>query len=138
VSAIADAGAAQTHGARHHSHYGFYRYGPRHGLGLARGAVHGELVVPNGTGFATVTFDRGTVKSVSGNTLTVTDGTRTKTYKDVTLTIPAGAAVRNNGATASLSDLKAGERVVVVQGPKHTWVIARTPRSAPAAARSRT
>src|SRR5947209_2369709 len=137
ASAIANAGAASGRHANARNqaraygyrHAGFRHAGLRHGFGFAAGAVHGELVVHGGSGFVTETFDRGAVKSVSGDQLTVTDGTANATYKDVTLTIPAGARIRNNGAKAALSSLKAGERVVVVQAPKRTLVNAHTPRS---------
>lgn len=86
--------------------------------------VHGELVVPNqaGTGFDNVTMDNGIVKSVSGDQLTITEGTAKATYKTVDLTIPSNARVRRNWAKASLSDLKAGDRVHVIVGPRGTFV----------------
>jgi hypothetical protein len=89
-------------------------------------AVHAELVVPNrnGNGFETVTLDNGTVKSVNGDQLTITEGTQSATYKDVTLTIPSGAKVRRNFADAQLSDLKAGDRVHVSSSPEGTFVLA--------------
>jgi hypothetical protein len=66
---------------------------------------------------------------VNGQQLTITEGTAKASYKTVTLTIPAGARVRDNRQKASLSDVKAGQRVIVIQAPKRTLVIARTPRS---------
>src|SRR5437879_6575238 len=64
--------------AKHH-----HRLGP-----LAR-AVHADAVVPTkGGSFAQLTMDRGVVKSVSGQQLTIAEGTRKHVYKDVTLTIP--------------------------------------------------
>src|SRR5438105_3701653 len=59
--------------------FGFGLRGPGAGragtLGIGGAPVHGELVVPNsaGNGFVTVTFDRGTFKSVSGDQLTITE-----------------------------------------------------------------
>lgn len=98
--------------------------------GLARrvlgGAVQGDLVVHGKSGFATVMFERGTVDSVSGQQLTLTEATPKATYKQVTLTIPANARVRDNRMKATLSELKAGQRVTVIQAPKRTLVIART------------
>ena len=92
----------------------------------ARRAVHAEAVVPKADGtFATLTFDRGKVESVSGQDLKITEGTAKATYKTVTLTIPADARVRVNGARAALSDVKAGQRVQVAQTPKATLVVAR-------------
>jgi hypothetical protein len=89
--------------------------------------VHGELVVPNraGTGFDTVTIDNGKFKSLSGNQLTITEGTQKATYKTVTLTIPSNAVVRRNWSPAKLSDLRAGDEVHVLVGPRGTFVSAR-------------
>ena len=93
-------------------------------------AVHADAVVAvKGGQFVTVTLDRGTVQSVSGQQLTITEGTKKHAYKTVTLTIPANAKVRDNKQTAQLSDVKAGQRVLVVQGPKNTRVVAHTPRA---------
>ncbi len=124
ASAIASAGAAgpAASGAATAAH--------ARGAGLARGmlgrAVHGNVVVATRTGFVTVTFDRGTVQSVSGNQLVLRDGTKTATYRTVTLTVPATAHVRDNGAKAALTDIKSGQRALVIQAPQHTWVIARS------------
>ena len=107
----------QAPGAGHGRHFGFLGGGP---------PVHGELVVPNraGNGFETVTIDSGTVKSVSGDQLTITEGTRSATYKEATVTIPTGAKVMRNFADAELSDLKAGDRVHVSSSPEETVVFA--------------
>jgi hypothetical protein len=102
---------------------------PRARRGLARRAIQGDLVVATRSGFATVTFERGFVQSVNGQQLTIREGTKAATYKVVTLTIPTNAKVRDNGQSASLSQLTAGQRVGVLQGPKVTRVIARTPAS---------
>jgi hypothetical protein len=96
---------------------------------VLRRSVHGDLVVATGTGFASVTFDRGVVQSVSGQQLTLSEGTKTRTYKTITLTIPSSAHVRDNGRMATLADVTAGQRALVIQGPNQTFVIARTPRS---------
>jgi len=95
---------------------------------LAARAVHGDLIVATKTGFAAVTFDRGTVRSVSGQQLTLTEGTKKATYKTLTLTIPTTARVRDNRHQATLADVTDGQRVTVVQAPKATFVIARTRR----------
>jgi hypothetical protein len=90
-----------------------------------RRAVHAEIVVPTaGGGFATVTYDRGSVESVAGTQLTVREGTTSATYRSVTLTIPSSAIVRLDRVTAQLSQLQAGDRVRVFAGPKHTLVSA--------------
>ncbi|MGI8904728.1 MAG: hypothetical protein ACR2IP_13990 [Solirubrobacteraceae bacterium] len=126
ASVIASAGAATSspakaagaHGKSHHK---------RHRL--ERRAVHGDLVVKTKTGFATATFDRGVVQSVSGQQLTLKEGTKKATYKTVTLTIPANARVRDNRQKATLADVKPGQRARVVALPKRTIVVARTPRT---------
>jgi hypothetical protein len=107
--------------AKHH-------HGRHHGV-LAR-ALHADAVVPaKGGKFVEITLDRGTVQSVSGQQLTLAEGTRAHVYKTVTLTIPAGARIRDNRQAAQLSDVKPGQRAVVIQRPNKTLVIARTPRS---------
>jgi hypothetical protein len=88
--------------------------------------VHSEMVVPtrNGEDFETVTQDSGTVKSVSGDELTITEGTEEATYRTVTLEIPADAKVVRNGEDAELGDLKAGDRVHVSQSSDGSFVFA--------------
>jgi hypothetical protein len=87
--------------------------------------VHADAVLPNEKGgFDTVTMDRGRFSSLSGDQLTITEGTKSATYKTVTLTIPAGATVRRNDSAAKLSDLKAGDSVLVLQSPGRTLVAA--------------
>ena len=105
------------------------RPGPLMWVGPLAGAagppVHSDAVVPNEKGgFDTVTMDRGSFSSRSGDQLTITEGTKTATYKTVTLAIPSGATVRRNGEAAKLSDLKSGDTVMVMQSPKATVVAA--------------
>lgn len=121
ASAIASAGASTTAGSSAKA----ARAGAGRGR-LLRRAVHGDVVVATASGYATVTFDRGTVQSVSGRQLTLRDGRRSSTYKTVTLTIPASARVRDNRKPATLADVKPGQRAVVIQAPKRTLVIARS------------
>ena len=90
-----------------------------------RRAVHGEFVIHTKKGFETVTLDRGVVESVSGDVLTLREGTKAATYKTVTLTIAANARVRNNRQRSTLATLKAGERAQVIQGPARTLVVGR-------------
>lgn len=78
------------------------------------------------SGWVTVTFDRGVVKSVSSNQLTITERTKKAVYKDVTLTIPSNARVRDNRQKATLGQLKSGQHVLVVSAPNNTLVIARS------------
>ena len=127
VSAIASAGAAtgssSSHAASAHAKAG------RGGLRRLLHAVQGSAVVRTAGGFANVSFERGKVVSVSGRQLTLTEGTPKATYKTVTVTVPANAVVRDNRQTASLSDVKAGQRALVLTAPKRTYVIARTPKA---------
>jgi hypothetical protein len=91
--------------------------------------VHSEAVVPNNKGgFETITIDRGRVVSLSADNLTITEGTRSATYKQATLTIPARATVLRDREPAQLSDVKAGDRVVVAQSPAGTFVRAHDPQ----------
>lgn len=131
ASAIAGAGAAPSKTA--HPAAGksakTTRRAARRGLrGLALRAVHAEAVVHTKTGFGTVTIDRGKVDSVSGQQLTITEGTPKETYKTVTLTIPAAAKVRDDRQKATLATVKPGQRVIVVQAPKRTFVLAHNAR----------
>jgi hypothetical protein len=127
VSVITNAGAASTNSSAQN---GQAKHAKRAGLRRALGrAVHGDLVIPTKTGFAKATLDRGFVQSVSGPQLTLREGTKTSTYKTVTLTIPAGASVRDNRQAATLSDLKPGQRALVLQGPKRTLVVAHDVRT---------
>jgi hypothetical protein len=84
-------------------------------VGIGSSPVHGVEVVPNeaGDGFDTVTEDAGTVKSVSGQELTITEGTAKATYATPTLTIPADADVQRNFAAARLGDIQVGDHVDV-------------------------
>ena len=127
ISAIATAGAAtsttSSHAGATHAKAG------KGGLRRLLHAVQGSAVVRTADGFANVTFERGKVDSVSGQQLTITEGTAKATYKTVTVTVPAGAVVRDNRQKATLSDVKAGQRVLVLTAPKRTYVIARTPKA---------
>ena len=89
------------------------------------GPVHAEVVVLNkaGTAWITMTEDNGTVSSVSGDQLVITEGTKAVPYKTVTLTIPADAKVIRNGKTAKLSDFVSGDHVHVMQSSEGTVVI---------------
>src|SRR3954465_1295281 len=101
-------------------------FGHPHFFGGILGAVHAEAVLPARDGdFKTVVFDRGIVKSVSGNDLTVDVGTKDHTYKTDTFTVPDGATIRRWGSDdAKLSDLQAGDRVAIVRSPKKYFVLA--------------
>jgi hypothetical protein len=100
--------------------------GDMHGPG--GGAVHSVSVVPDkaGTSFITLTTDRGTVKSVdsAGATITIAEGTKSATYKTLTLTVPSGAKVIRDGKTASLDEIKAEDNVSVSSSTEGTTVFA--------------
>jgi hypothetical protein len=124
ASVIASAGATGTSTTASTSSVAVAH--PRLALRRAlRGTVHGQFVVRTGTGFTTVTLDRGLAQSVSGLQLTLKEGTKDATYKMITLTIPANAIVRDNGRPATLGDITPGQHVAVLQGPNKTAVIAR-------------
>jgi hypothetical protein len=111
-----------------------FGHGFRHPDMLGGGPpVHGELVVPNeaGDGFITVTTDSGTLKSVDGDKITITEGTKKATYKEATLTIPSDAKVMRNFDDAKLSDLKEGDFVHVSQSSEGTAVFAMDPNAKP-------
>ncbi len=95
---------------------------PPHGPGHR--AVHAEAVVLNkaGTAFITVTTDSGKVKSVSGRDVTITEAIGSVTYKEVTVSLPAGAKIVRNGKTATVDDLKADDRIHVAQSSEGTYV----------------
>jgi hypothetical protein len=130
ASAIAGAGAATGSSGKAAQRAGMR--GLRAGglRRLATRAVHGDVVIATKQGFVTVTFDRGKIHSVAGQQLTITEGTKRASYKTVTLTIPTNAQVRDNRHKASMSELTDGQRVIVIQAPKRTFVIARTPKNA--------
>jgi len=100
--------------------------GDMHGPG--GGAVHSVSVVPDkaGTSFITLTSDRGTVKSVdsAGATLTIEEGTKSATYKTLTLSVPSGTKVMRDGKAASLAEIKAEDHVSVSSSSEGTTVFA--------------
>jgi hypothetical protein len=105
---------------------------PDHGRGGAP-AVHSESVQLNkaGTAFITVTRDEGTVTAVSGSDVTLHEGTTTVSYKDLTVTVAAGATVTRNDAAAALTDIKVGDRVSITQSSDGTQVRAFDPTFKP-------
>jgi hypothetical protein len=127
ISAIATAGAStSTPSPQTAAKHAKARKG---GLRLLARAVQGSAVVRTAHGFDTATFERGKVAAVSGQRLTITEGTRKAAYKTVTVTVPANAVVRDDRQKATLSAVKAGQRVLVLTAPQRTYVIARTPKA---------
>jgi hypothetical protein len=84
-------------------------------VGIAGPPVHAVEIVPNkaGDGFDTVTQDSGTAKSVSGSSLTITEGTDNATYATPTLTIPTDASVERDFQSATLAEIQPGDHVIV-------------------------
>jgi hypothetical protein len=74
--------------------------------------LHAQLTIKTKTGYSTVAFERGTIESVSGSTLTVkaADGT-TWTWH-----LLKGSVLRENGGKLAVSKLAAGEKILAV-GP---------------------
>ena len=74
--------------------------------------LHAQLTVKTKTGYSTVAFERGTIGSIGGGTLTVraADGT-TWTWH-----LLKGSVLRENGSKLAASKLAAGDRVLIV-GP---------------------
>jgi hypothetical protein len=91
------------------------RHGFRGGPGLLGmgGAIHGELVVPDGDGgYRTVVVQRGTASKVGSDTITVTsDDGFTQTYD-----VPAGTGV--GALREGLGSIKSGANVVVMAEKK--------------------
>lgn len=79
------------------------------GKGLARRVAHGEFVVRQKAGFATVALQRGEITAVSATSITLTskDG-----YVHSYL-ISAQTKVRSKGQTVAVGELKNGERAMV-------------------------
>jgi hypothetical protein len=101
----------------------------RWALGRLRhlGGVNGTVTFHNKTGFHTISFQRGTIQSVSGGNVVVksADGT-TWTWHIVSNTV-----VRQNGSKTTTSALSAGETVFaggpVVSGTRDARLIAIRP-----------
>ncbi len=100
-------------------------HGPGHGMGGPGGrAVHSEEVVLNKAGdkFITETEDNGTIKSISGSQVTITEAIGSVTYKDMAITLPDSATIERNGKKAAVADLKTGDHIHVSQSSDGTDV----------------
>jgi hypothetical protein len=83
------------------------------GLGQLGGGLHGSMVVPYGSGYATVAMQRGTVTQTSSSSLTVRspDG-YSATYR---VTGSTQVLVPNaQGSTGTTADLSQGDAVSVI------------------------
>lgn len=130
ASAIASSSASTTAPAKAHTGRHAGRAATRARIGkLARHTVQGTFVVHSKRGWVTVTFARGTVESVSGNQLTLAEGTKKATYKTVTLSLPSNVVVRDNRQRSTLSGVSRGQRALVLIAPRRAWVIAHTPKT---------
>ena len=96
---IASSGAASSTSKKANS----TRQGPPGGGRPGGHAVHEDAVVLNkaGTAFINATEDSGSVVSVSGDQLTIKEGTKSVTYKTLTLTIPSGATIKRTAPRRS-------------------------------------
>jgi hypothetical protein len=116
---------SSAHVGHRHSLQPFF-HGPGFYLGRA---VHAEAVLATRDGFKDAAYDRGTVKAVSGQTLTLTEGKGTTTREE-SLTIPSDARIRIPGKQdATLADVQEGWKAVVVTLGSKTTVFAHPPRS---------
>lgn len=99
-----DDGDSRGHAFGHRFHGG-----PLGGLGGMAGAVHGELVVPDGEGgWTTMVVQRGTATAVGSDSITVkSDDNWTRTYD-----VPAGTGV--NAQRDGLDSIDEGDNVVVM------------------------
>lgn len=88
------------------------------GLGQLGGALHGQLVVPDGSGYATVAMQRGTVTAATSTSLTVrsSDGyTATYRISPATQVVTGGlAGFGGGGSDNSTATLSKGAEVSVV------------------------
>jgi hypothetical protein len=104
------------------------RGGPPGGHGPGGQAVHSVDVVLNKAknAYITQTTDDGTVESVdsSGGSITLLEGTKSVTYKTVTVTVPSSATVTLDGKSSTLGALVAGDHVSISSSSDGTDVIA--------------
>lgn len=80
-------------------------------------------------GFVHVSIMRGQVRSIAGHRLTLLLGTRRASYRTVTVNLPAHTHVRDNHQRSTLSQVKPGQRALVIRAPHRALVIAHAPRA---------
>jgi hypothetical protein len=89
--------------------------------GAGGGAIHSVTVVPDPTGgFETVTIDSGTLKAVSGDKLTVIEGTTSATYATPTITVPSTVKVNLDGKASDVAALLPGDHLTISQSSTGT------------------
>jgi hypothetical protein len=104
-------------------------HGPR-GPGVFGGPIHSVNVVPNPSGgFETITTDGGTLKTVSGDSLTITEGTKAATYATPTISVPSTVKVTLDGKPSTLAALAAGDQVRISQSSTGTASVFATDAS---------
>ncbi len=74
---------------------------------------------------ADATISHGTFVSAAGERLTINAAILGASPAKRTLRIPRDARIVRNGTTVALADLRAGDEVIVVQGPYGTYLSAR-------------
>ena len=99
---------------------------------IGRHVVHGTVVVEKKDGtFVTLQLDRGTIASVGGGTLTISEaGGRSET-----VTTDARTRFRKDGAKSDLAGLAIGDKVAVVSEVQGSTAVAQlvlVPRPRPA------
>jgi hypothetical protein len=127
ASAIATADASNTNAAKTHTRSTAHKAGLVRLRAVARRTVAGSFVVATKSGFVTVTVARGRVQAVSGQTLTLVEGTKAQTYRTVSLSLPATVRVRDNKQPSTLAQVTAGQRATVIIAPDRALVVAHTP-----------
>jgi len=102
--------------------------GPGGPGGPRGGGIHSEQVVPDadGSGFATIVSDRGTLTAIDATTLTIKEGTATETYDTVDVVADGTVTVRRNGKKSSLAKLAVGDHVHVMKDGTTTRIEAST------------
>ena len=94
---------------------------PARGMMGARGPAGpgGMMGNVSGSGFRNAHGLAGTVTSVTGNTVVVTD----RDNKENTVNVGSQTILKSGGATIAIGDLKTGEHIVVLGSPDSSGVI---------------
>jgi len=98
------------------------------GMGALGQGLHGSLVVPQGSGYATVAMQRGTVTAVSPSSITVksADGySATYRVSSATTVLSGSIGAMMGGNRGSISDVHPGSAVTLVAQGTSTPLTAR-------------
>jgi hypothetical protein len=71
-----------------------------------------------------LTIDTGVIVVVSGDTITIEEGSDGKGYKKVDVTIPADADISRDTQAVGLGDLKTGDETMITRSDYGTEVVA--------------